>query len=246
LLEAADVRRIVAVCGQELLVDASCYLSLLYQLRADPERAAQQQELAELAAEGLPIARGQCVFFGVLRGLLLRDHESPRGRRAQQARVAELTAMAQRLRHPIFHGVAEIAAGRLEQARGERSCLLRMQRGYDLFEETGARLGLAQFAGFVAEAQLESGQAAAARELLERARPAAEHAYARYYRPELLRIEAQVLLAEERPDAARELLEGLQRAQLASADPESEPLLFSRRIEALLAQLAPRRQLACP
>jgi len=31
---------------------------------------------------------------------------------------------------------------------------------------------------------------------------------------------------------------------IVSADPESEPLLFSRRIEAFLAQLAPRRQLS--
>jgi tRNA A-37 threonylcarbamoyl transferase component Bud32 len=244
LLEGADVRRMVAVCGQELLVDASCYLSLLYQLRADLQRAAQQQELAELAAEGLPVAWGLCVFFGALRGLLLREHESTRGRRAQQARVAELAAMAQRLRHPILHAVAEIAAGRLEQARGERSGLPRMQRGYDLYEETGARLGLAQFAGFVAEAQLELGQVIAARELLERARPIAAHAYARYCRPELLRIEAGILLAEERPKQARELLEGVGRAQFASGDPESEPLLFLRRIEASLVQLAPRRQLA--
>lgn len=239
LLDGADVRRTVAACGQELLVDAPCYLSLLYQLRGDSQRAAQQQELAELAAEGLPIARGLSVFCGTSRGLLLREHESPRGRRAQQARVTELAAMGQRLRHPIFHAVAEVAAGRLELARGEKNGLLRMQRGYDLFEDTGARLCLGQFAGFVAEAQLEAGQPLAARELLERARPAASHAYARFYRPELSRVEARVLLAEERPDQARELLEAVARDQRVSADPESEPLLFSRRIEALLAQLAP-------
>jgi hypothetical protein len=209
----------------------------------------QQQEQAELTAEGLPIARGLSVFCGTSRGLLVREHESPRGRRSQQARVAELAAMGQRLRHPIFHAVAEIATGRLELARGERNGLLRMQRGYDLFEETGARLCLAQFAGFVAEAQLEAGQPAAARELLERARPAAAHAYARFFRPELLRVEAAVLLAEDCPDQARELLEAVTRAQLESADPESEPLLFSRRIEAFLAQLArecpPQSRLSC-
>jgi tRNA A-37 threonylcarbamoyl transferase component Bud32 len=249
LLEGADVRRIIAACGQELLVDVPCYLSLLYQLRADSQRAVQQQEQAELTAEGLPIARGLSVFCGTSRGLLVREHESPRGRRSQQARVAELAAMGQRLRHPIFHAVAEIATGRLELARGERNGLLRMQRGYDLFEETGARLCLAQFAGFVAEAQLEAGQPAAARELLERARPAAAHAYARFFRPELLRVEAAVLLAEDCPDQARELLEAVTRAQLESADPESEPLLFSRRIEAFLAQLArecpPQSRLSC-
>jgi len=240
LLDGADVRRIVAGCGQELLVDAPCYLSLVYQLRADSQRAAQQQELAELAAEGLPIARGMSVFFGTSRGLLLREHDSPRGRRAQQARVTELAAVGQRLHHPIFHAVAEIAAGRLELARGEKNGLLRMQHGYDLFEETGARLCLGQFAGYVAEAQLEAGQPSAARELLERSRPAASHPYARFYRPELVRIEAGVLLAEGHPEQARELLD----AVIVSADPESEPLLFSRRIEAFLAQLAPRRQLS--
>jgi predicted ATPase len=245
LLEGAEVRRIVAACGQELLVDAPCYLALLYQLRGDAQRAAQQQELAERAAEGLPIARGLSVFFGTSHGLLLREHETPRGQRAQQARVAELTALGQRLRQPIFHAVAEIAAGRLEQARGERNGLLRMQRGYDLFEDTGARLCLAQFAGFVAEAQLEAGQPVAARELLERARPAASHAYARFFRPELLRIEAGVLFAEDRPDQARELLEAVSRDRLVTADPESESLLFSRRIEAFLAQLAPRCKLSC-
>jgi class 3 adenylate cyclase/tRNA A-37 threonylcarbamoyl transferase component Bud32 len=249
LLDGAEVRRIVAACGQELLVDAPCYLSLVYQLRGDSQRAAQQQELAELAAEGLPIARGLNLFVSTSRGLLLREHDSPRGRRAQQARVTDLAALGQRLRHPIFHAVAEVAAGRLELARGERNGLLRMQRGYDLFEDTGARLCLGQFAGFVAEAQLEAGQPLAARELLERARPAASHAYARFYRPELCRIEARVLLAEGRPDQARELLGAVTRDQLVSADPESELLLFSRRIEAFLAQLAPEsrpeRQLSC-
>src|SRR6185503_6360114 len=106
--------------------------------------------------------------FATARGLLLRAHESARGLRVQRARVDELVAIAQQIHHPIFHAVAEMALGRLEHAGGAREeALMRMRRGYDLYEETGAQLSLGQFAGFVAEAHLEAGQVVVARELLE-------------------------------------------------------------------------------
>jgi len=244
LLVGSEVRQLVGGCGQELLIDAPCYLSILYSLRGDFGRAAEQQRLAEHAARSLPIARGFAVFFATARGLLLREHESTRGLRMQRARVSELVAIAERLHHPIFHAVGEIALGRLEHAAGtEEEGLIRMRRGYDLYEETGAQLSLAQFAGFLAEAHLEAGLIAAARELLERVRPPASHAYARFYRPELLRIEAEVLAAEGRSDDARELLQLVTRARAAS-DLDSEPILFSQRITATLARLEPASALA--
>jgi tRNA A-37 threonylcarbamoyl transferase component Bud32 len=244
LLVGSQVRQLVGGCGQELLIDAPCYLSLLYSLRGDFRRAVEQQRLAEHAARSLPIARGFGVVFAVSRGLLLREHESTRGLRVQRARVRELVAIAERLHHPIFHAVGEIALGRLEHAGGtEEDGLLRMRRGYDLYEETGAQLSLAQFAGFLAEAHLEAGLISAARELLERVRPPASHAYARFYRPELLRIEAEVLAAEGRKDDARELLQLVTRARAAS-DLGSEPILFSQRIAATLARLEPASALA--
>jgi tRNA A-37 threonylcarbamoyl transferase component Bud32/DNA-binding transcriptional ArsR family regulator len=244
MLAAPEVRRVVGGCGQELLIDAACYLSILYSLRGDFRRATEQQRQAEQAARGLPLARGFCVFFATARGLLLREHDSARGLRLQRARVEELVAIAERLHHPIFHAMAEMALGRLEHASdAEEEGLIRMRRGYDLYEETGAQLSLAQFAGFVAEAHLEAHQVAAARELLERVRPAASHAYARFYRPELLRIEAEVLCAEGRSDDARELLDLVTRARAAS-DLGSEPVLFSQRMAATLARLDPASKLA--
>jgi tRNA A-37 threonylcarbamoyl transferase component Bud32 len=239
LLVGCQVRQLVGGCGQELLIDAPCYLSVLYSLRGDFRRAAEQRRLAEQAARALPVARGFGVFFAVSQGLLLREHESTRGLCVQRARVRELVAIAERIHHPIFHAVAEIALGRLEHAGGaEEEGLLRMRRGYDLYEETGAQLSLAQFAGFLAEAHLEAGLIAAARELLERVRPPAAHAYARFYRPELLRIEADVLAAEGRPADARELLQLVTHARTPS-DLDSEPILFSQRIAATLARLEP-------
>lgn len=244
LLAAPEVRRVVRGCGQELLIDARCYLAILYSLRADFRRAAEQQRLAQQAARTLPIARGFGVLFATASGLVLRAHESARGLRLQRARVDELVGIAERRHHPLFHAVAEMALGRLEQAGGAgEEGLLRMRRGYDLYEETGAQLSLPQFAGFVAEAHLEAGQIAVARELLERVRLPSSHAFARYYRPELLRIEAEVLAAEGRWDDGRELLALLTRARAAS-DLGSEPILYSQRIAETLARLEPPSKLA--
>jgi len=237
LLADPEVRDLVGGCGEELLIDAPCYLSVLYTLRGDVRRAAEQQRLAERGARPLPVARGFSVFFATARGLLLREHESARGLRLQRARASELLAIAERHHHPIFHAVAEVALGRLEHASGaDEEGLTRMRRGYDLYEETGAQLSLAQFAGFVAEAHLEAGQIGAARELLERVRPPAAHAYARFYRPELLRIEAEVLGLEGRSDEARELLGPVTWTGGAS-DLGSESNLFSQRIAATLGRL---------
>jgi ATP/maltotriose-dependent transcriptional regulator MalT len=183
---------------------------------------------------------------------LLREHESAPGLRRQKRRVAELVALAERLRHPIFHAVAEVALGRLELAQGGAAeGLLRMRRGYDLYEETGAQLCLAEYGGFVAEAHLEAGQLGPTRELLERVRPPAAHAYARFYRPELLRIEAELLMAEGRSEEARALLEAVLRARAAVCDGGSIPLLLLRRVEATLARLesgivVPKRRVLAP
>jgi hypothetical protein len=237
LLASAEVRAVAASCGQELLIDAPCYLSMVYSLRADAQRAAEQRRVAELASQGSPVARGFCMFFSTARDLLLREHESAQGLCLQHEHVRELMAAAERLHHPIFHAVAELALGRLEHARGSGEGLMRMRRGYDLYEETGAQLSLALFAGFVVEAHLEARELGAARELLERVRPPASHAYARFYRPELLRIEAELLVAEGRTQSARELLEVLARARASASDLGSEALLFSGRIATTLARL---------
>ena len=87
-----------------------------------------------------------------------------------------------------------------------------MRSGYELYEQSGTQLCLAEYAGFVAEAHLEAGQVAAARSLIDRVREAAAHPYCGFYRPEFLRIEAEIALAEGRPGEARQLLESAARA----------------------------------
>jgi hypothetical protein len=142
------------------------------------------------------------------------------------------------MRHPLFHAVAEIAGGRAELARGFRDPgLIRMRRGFELYEETGAQLSLVQYAGVVAEAYLESGRWSAARELLERVRPVAAHPYARFCRPEFLRLEGQLLWAEGRPQEAERLL-ALARDSATSGGAGSAPRLFCQRIDAALCALA--------
>ncbi len=236
-----EVRAIIVECGQELLVAPPCFLTLLYAIRGEPERSAEQEMLADSQPAELFVARAFSALFGTLYGLLVRDHELPAGLRRQQGRVERLVSFAERIRHPIFHAVAEIGQGRLELVRGERADgLSRLRRGYDLYEETGAQLSLAHYAGFVAEAHLELGQVAFARELLERVRPAAAHAYARFYRAELLRVEAEILLAEGRREEALALLGALTRARAGATDRASEPRLFMQRVRDTLARLEPR------
>jgi hypothetical protein len=240
-LEEGDVRQIVGASGQELLVAGPCFLTLLYAIRGEPERASEQERLADSVAPELLVARGFSELFGTLHGLLLREHALPVALQRQQGRAERLMQVAEQIRHPIFHAVAEIGLGRLELVSGVREeALLRLRRGYDLYEETGAQICLAQYAGFVMEAHIEVGQIGFARELLERVRPAAAHAYARFYRPELLRLEADLLLAEGRPEEASLLLGALTRARLSSADRSSEPGLFMQRVRDTLARLEKR------
>jgi hypothetical protein len=115
-----------------------------------------------------------------------------------------------------------------------------MRRGFELYEETGAQLSLVQYAGFVAEAHLELGRCSAARELIERVRPLAAHPYARFCRPEFLRLEGQLLWAEGRPHEAERML-ALARDSATSGGVGSQPHLFCQRIDAALGALGTRR-----
>ncbi len=173
-------------------------------------------------------------MFGAALGLVQREHEESGGLEQQELRVQALLRVAEQVRHPLFQAVAEIAGGRLELARGAVDTgLSRMRSGYELYEETGAHLSLVQYAGFVAEAHLDSGRLAMARELIERVRQQAAHAYARFCRPEFLRIEGQLLFAEGRPYEARRLL-ALAQDCARSGGAGSEPHLFCQRIDAAL------------
>jgi tetratricopeptide (TPR) repeat protein len=241
LVGHGEVSEGLSECSQDVLVHVPCYLSALHALRGEPVLAAERRRQAEETPASLVVARGLGILFGTALGLLQREHESSLGLSHQERRVQQLAKVAQQVRHPLFHAVAEIAAGRLELARGLREPgLSRMRRGLELYEETGAQLSLVQYAGFVAEAHLESGRLLAARELIERARPLAAHPYARFCRPDFLRLEGQLLWAEGRPHEAERML-ALARDSASSGGAGSEPRLFCQRIEAARSTLgAPR------
>ena len=228
----------LSACSQDVLVRVPCYLSVVHTIRGEHVLAAERRRQAEETPAGLVVARGVGILFGILLGILQREHESSLGLLRLEQRVLELTRVAQQMRHPLFHAVAEIAGGRAELARGFRDPgLIRMRRGFELYEETGAQLSLVQYAGVVAEAYLESGRWSAARELLERVRPVAAHPYARFCRPEFLRLEGQLLWAEGRPQEAERLL-ALARDSATSGGAGSAPRLFCQRIDAALCALA--------
>ncbi|HKO93077.1 MAG TPA: protein kinase [Polyangiaceae bacterium] len=232
LASHAGAREGLSECSQDVLVHVPCYLSVLHALREESALAAERRRQAEAIPRSFVVARGLGILFGTALGILQREHESSSGLLRQQQRVQELTRAAAQVRHPLFHAVAEIAGGRLELARGAMDAgLIRMRRGLELYEETGAQLSLVQYAGFVAEAHLESGRLAEARELIERVRPLAAHPYARFCRPDFLRLEGQLFWAEGRPHEAERLLV-LAQESAASGGAGSEPRLYCRRIEA--------------
>lgn len=238
LLEDAATREAVLACGQELLVEGPCYLGWIYAIQGRSAQSLEQcREMEASCPEGLVVARAFGMLFATGLGILRRDHALESERPAQQARAEALLDLADLLRHPIFRAVANVAIGRLRLARGEREeGLTGMRRGYDLYEQSGMQLALAEYAGFVAEAYLEAGEVAPARELIDRVRERAAHPYSSFYRPEFLRIEADVLIAEGRVGEATQALEAAARACAVMAI-ERQPQMFSDRIKATYQRL---------
>lgn len=231
----------LAACGQDVLVRVPSYLSVVHALRGQPVSAEERRRQAEETPPQFVVARGLGILFGAALGLLQREHESSSGISRQQHRVQELVKVAEQVRHPLFHAVAEIAGGRLELARGLGDAgLIRMRRGFELYEQTGAQLSLVQYAGFVVEAHLERARWSVARELLERVRPLVAHPYARFCRSEFLRLEGQLLWAEGRPQQAERVL-ALARDSALSGGAGSEAGLYCQRIEAALCALTTAR-----
>jgi serine/threonine protein kinase len=233
-------------CGQELLVEVPAYLAWIYAIQGQERRVAERRRELEQCPPQLLVARGFGVLFSTALGILQREHESEAGLKAQRARAEHLLDLAEQLRHPVFHAVAEVALGRLRAFAGDvEGGLASMLRGYELYEETGAQLCLAEYAGFVAEAHLECGKIFGARQLIERVRVCGLHEYARFYRAELLRIEAEILLAEGRPREARRALEmALEGVTLHGTT--REPRLFAQRIRSTAERLGRGSERAGP
>jgi hypothetical protein len=191
----------------------------------------------ESSPEPLVVARAFGMLFSTALGVLRREHEEEAQHAAQRARAEALLTLADLLRHPVFRAVADVALGRLRAARGEvEEGLADMRRGYDLYEQSGTQLCLAEYAGFVAEAHLEAGQVASARELIDRVREPAAHPYCGFYRPELLRIETELLIAEGRLGEATQVIDSARACAVAMAI-DRQPQLFSARIAATYQRL---------
>jgi hypothetical protein len=236
-LTNAETRRAVLDCGQELLVEGPCYLAWLYAIQGREPLLVEQRREMESSPEPLVVARAFGMLFSTALGILRREHEAPDQRDTQRARADALLELADLLRHPIFRAVADVALGRLRVVRGEvDEGLATMRRGYDLYEQSGTQLCLAEYAGFVAEAHLEAGRAASARELIDRVREQAAHPYCGFYRPELLRIETEVLIAEGRLGEATQVIDSARACATAMAI-DRQPQLFSARIAATYQRL---------
>jgi hypothetical protein len=247
LLSNEQTRSAVLECGQELLVEAPCYLAWIYAIQGRTAPCEEQRHEMEASPEPLVVARAFGMLFSTALGVLCREHETDEQRAAQQARAEALLGLADLLRHPIFRAVAEVALGRLRLARGEvEAGLITMRRGYELYEQSGTQLCLAEYGGFVAEAYLEAGEVAAARSLIDRVRDVAAHPYCGFYRPEFLRIEAEISSAEGRASEARQLIESAARACVAASATARLPQLFSTRISATLQALRQRARLETP
>lgn len=230
-------RQAVLDCGQELLVEGPCYLAWVYAIQGREPQLTEQRGEMEGSPEALVVARAFGALFSTALGVLRREHEVERQRDVQQARAEALLVLADLLRHPIFRAVADVALGRLRAARGEvDEGLADMRRGYDLYEQSGTQLCLAEYAGFVAEAHLEAGRVASARELIDRVRQQAAHPYCGFYRPELLRIETELLIAEGRLGEATQVIDSARACATAMAI-DRQPLLFSARIAATYQRL---------
>jgi hypothetical protein len=236
-LEDEGTREAVLACGQELLVEGPCYLAWIYAIQGREAASAEPRREMESSPEGLVVARAFGMLFSTALGILRREHETEGDRPAQQARAGALLELADLLRHPIFRAVADVALGRLRMARGEiEQGLDAMRRGYDLYEQSGTQLCLAEYAGLVAEAHLEAGRVTTARALVDRVREQAAHPYCGFYRAELLRIETEVAIAEGRLSEATLVLESA-RACAAAMAIDRRPLLFSDRIAATQQRL---------
>ena len=236
-LEDDDTRQAVLACGQELLVEGPCYLAWIFAIQGRDQPSAEQRQEMESSPEPLVVARAFGMLFSTALGILRRDHETEPELTAQRARAEALTELADLLRHPVFRAVADVALGRLRVARGEVDAGLdTMRRGYDLYEQSGTQLCLAEYAGFVAEAHLTAGRVATARELVDRVREQAAHPYCGFYRAELLRIETDILIVEGRLSEATQVLESA-RACVAAMAIDRQPLLFSQRIASTHQQL---------
>jgi serine/threonine protein kinase len=238
LLEDAETRQAVLECGQELLVEGPCYLAWIYAIQGRSELSSEQRVEMESSPESLVVARAFGMLFSTALGVLTRDHEAESTWRAQESRTRSLFDLADLLRHPIFRAVADVAVGRLRVARGEvAEGLACMRRGYELYEQSGTFLCLAEYAGFVAEAHLSAGEVSQARDLIDRVREHAAHPYSSFYRPEFLRIEADLLIAEGRLGEATQVIESAARATSTNMAVDRHPQLFGDRIAATVAQL---------
>jgi serine/threonine protein kinase len=238
LLEDANTRHAVLECGQELLVEGPCYLAWIYAIQGRSGLSDQQRLEMESSPQSLVVARAFGMLFSTALGVLTRDHETELGWPAQESRARALFDLADLLRHPIFRAVADVALGRLRIARGEiAEGLAGMRRGYDLYEQSGTFLCLAEYAGFVAEAHLQAGEVSHARSLIDRVREHAAHPYSSFYRPEFLRIETEILIAEERLGEATQVIESAARATSTNMAVDRHPQLFEDRIAATVALL---------
>jgi serine/threonine protein kinase len=238
LLEDPETRQAVLECGQELLVEGPCYLAWIYAIQGRTELSFEQRTEMESSPESLAVARAFGMLFSTALGVLTRDHQAESSWRAQESRTRALLELADLLRHPIFRAVADVAVGRLRIARGEiADGLAGMRRGYELYEQSGTFLCLAEYAGFVAEAHLSAGEVSQARDLIDRVREHAAHPYSSFYRPEFLRIEAELLIAEGRLGEAIQAIDSAARATSTTMAVDRHPQLFADRIAATVAML---------
>lgn len=185
--------------GTDSKVSAQAFLSTISVLRGFPDQA------RALCAEVLEIARQTnnvhtleyCLFFGPIRRCFcLRELTE------FSTFVAELSAVADDNRLPMWQGYAATQQGWLLAQQGEHEAGIALLRaGIDGLKDCGVQYDTALATGQLAEACLVAGQHAQALAAVDQAIDAVSRTNERWFEPEVHRLHGEILVSRSRPDS---------------------------------------------
>ena len=195
------------------MIMALCYRLLMAALRgrADEARALAREVRAHAERLGRTFDRAWSLFYNGLLHALLGESEAAveHGRRLRELASAEGFALFVAFAH-IVEGRARAAAGALDEG------IEQLERGIELYDQTGQRISLALYRWLLGVTYLEGDRLDGAADVLETARAATEEPV---FQPDVLRLQGQLLHRQGAPAGAVEAAfqEGLALARRLDA-----------------------------
>ncbi len=199
-----------AITGEDSGVAHRCYLSVALWHLGKPDQA------LALSAEAVELARTIAQPFTLAFALEHRAWLCNQCRLPAEARAAAEEEITISTQQGFAYWLASAnlfkADSMVLQGQGQQALPLILKGIQDL-RATGAGLNLTFHLGFLADAYIQAGQFADAARTLEEALACAQKTDERFYEPELLRLQGDLLLAQTNPDAEAAFCRATQAAR---------------------------------